>query len=175
MRGDQGAAGRNRFTGPPAGPTHSTRAASARLEALEERTLLSVWTVTDNSDSPTDTGSLRYAINNAPSGSTIEFAQSVKSITLINGELDITTDLDIAGPGSSKLTISAGDPSRVFDVVSGSVTISGTTISGGVANLSSPNIASVGGGVVNFANLTLSNDSSGQPGPRRPKRQPGGH
>ncbi len=48
--------------------------------------------------------------------------------------------------------------SRAFDVLSGTVTISGMTISGGVANLSSPNIASVGGGVVNFATLTLSND-----------------
>ncbi len=72
--------------------------------------MLSVCTVTDNSDSPTDTGSLRYAINNAPSGTTIEFARSVTNISLSNGELDITTNLDIQGPGSSKLTISAGGP-----------------------------------------------------------------
>ena len=49
------------------------RLARPRLERLEERTLLSAWLVTDDSDSPTDTGSLRYAIQTAPSGTTIEF------------------------------------------------------------------------------------------------------
>ncbi len=44
------------------------------FDRLEERTLLSTWTVTDNSDNPTDIGSLRYAIQSEPSGTTITFA-----------------------------------------------------------------------------------------------------
>src|SRR5262249_48701818 len=47
--------------------------ARPRFERLEGRTMLSTWMVTDNSDDPTDTGSLRYAINNAPDGTTINF------------------------------------------------------------------------------------------------------
>ena len=45
----------------------------SRLEILEDRTLLSVLTVTDTSDSASDTGSLRYAILNAQNGDTIGF------------------------------------------------------------------------------------------------------
>jgi hypothetical protein len=53
--------------------------------------LLTTWTVTDNSDNPGDTGSLRYAIDNAPSGTTIDFAPSVANpITLMNGALAST-------------------------------------------------------------------------------------
>ena len=74
-----------------------------QLESLEQRALLSTtWMVTDNSDSPTDVGSLRYAVNNEPSGTTISFASSVTSpIALSNGALNITTNLDIEGPGAS--------------------------------------------------------------------------
>ena len=43
------------------------------LEILEDRRLLSVLTVTDTSDSASDTGSLRYAILNAQNGDTIGF------------------------------------------------------------------------------------------------------
>ena len=46
--------------------------------ALEDRQLLSTFTVTDTSDNPSDTGSLRYAINqaNANRGQTINFGRS---------------------------------------------------------------------------------------------------
>ncbi len=56
------------------------RGASSRrlpiLEGLEARQLLSTFTVTDTSDNPSDTGSLRYAINQANAdnqANTIEF------------------------------------------------------------------------------------------------------
>ena len=121
---------------------HSAR---PRFDHLEERTLLSTWTVTDNSDSPTDTGSLRYAILNEPSGTTINFAPSVTSpITLTHGALDITTDLDIEGPGAESLTVAGNHQSAVFKIGSGvTATIAGLTIAhgkafqgGGIANLS---------------------------------------
>jgi hypothetical protein len=100
--------------------TMGRRASRPRLELLEERTLLSTWTVTDNSDNPTDPGSLRYAILDEPSGTTINFASTVTSpITLMNGALYIPTNLDIEGPGASSLTIDGNYFSGVFGFSSG--------------------------------------------------------
>jgi hypothetical protein len=107
------------------------RAARPRLEVLEGRALLSVWTVTDNSDDPNDTGSLRYALKNVPDGTTIEFANNVTSITLTNGPLGIGSNLDIEGPGANVLTISGNNASRVFQVGLSSVTLAGLTVANG--------------------------------------------
>ena len=154
------------------------------LEFLEERTLLSVFTVTDNSDSPTDTGSLRYAINNEPSGTTIDFASNVTgTITLTNGALNIATNLDVEGPGSGVLTISGNYANTVVDVGSGvTAMIAGLTIShgssyvGGIYNqgeltvigstISNNSAINVGGGIFNWQgtlaviNSTISNNTS---------------
>ena len=163
---------RDRRRGPRAPRVRRT----PRLEPLEERTLLSVWTVTDNSDNPTDTGSLRYAINNAPSGTTIEFAKSVKSITLINGELEITTSLDIAGPGSTKLTISGGDPSRVFDVLSGVRDHRGNDDQRGRGQPQFPEHRQRGRRCREFRHPDpFQRCPHRQRSPRRPQRQPIGH
>src|SRR5690348_11964457 len=84
------------------GPLPRRRSARPRLEVLEGRALLSVLTVTDSSDDPADHGSLRYAIDHAGSGSTIDFAPKLKggpTITLVHGALPIANDLDIEGPG----------------------------------------------------------------------------
>jgi hypothetical protein len=154
------------------GRRHSAR---PRLELLEERTLLSTWTVTNNSDSPTDTGSLRYAIANAPSGATINFAATVTSpIVLTNGALTIKTNLDIEGPGPLRLTIDGNNKSSVFQTSSGvTATIAGLTIAdgkavsaGGINNeqatltVKNCNIANnsaffQGGGIFNKGTLTL--------------------
>jgi len=121
-------------------------------EILEDRALLSsIFTVTDNSDSPTDTGSLRYAVNNAPSGSTIEFASTVTSpITLTNGVLTIGTKLDIEGPGANNLTISGNNTTGIFSVTGGTTaTIAGLTLTGG--------ISADGGAILNSGTLTVNN------------------
>src|SRR5438874_555205 len=60
--------------------------------------------VTNTGDS--GPGSLRQAIATAATRDAISFAVS-GSITLTNGELLITKDLRIAGPGSANLAISA--------------------------------------------------------------------
>jgi len=120
------------------------------LEILEDRALLSsVSIVTDNSDNPTDTGSLRYAINNATSGSTIEFASSVISpITLTNGVLTIGTNLNIQGPGANNLTISGNNSSGIFSVASGTTaTIAGLTLTKGMT--------ADGGAIQSAGTLTL--------------------
>ena len=51
-----------------------------------------------------------------PTGDTITFKPNVHQITLTQGELQITQDLTISGPGANKLTISGNDVSRVFDI-----------------------------------------------------------
>jgi len=123
------------------------------LELLEERTLLSPFTVMDNSDVPTDTESLRWGVNHEPSGTIINFASNVTSpITLINGPLDITTNLDIEGPGAGNLTISGNHKSTVFNVAKGvTATIAGLTVAYGSTRAS-------GGPILNAGTLKVTND-----------------
>ncbi len=70
------------------------------LDQMENRTLLSTLTVMNNHDS--GAGSLRADIAAATSGDTIAFADGLRgqTITLTTGELDITTSLNIDGPGA---------------------------------------------------------------------------
>ncbi len=65
------------------------------------------------------------------------------------GDLDITTDITITGAGANQTTIDGADLDRVFDVRSGTVTLSGLTIQNGTAGL--------GGGIdtQSASNLTL--------------------
>src|SRR5215469_14002535 len=101
-----------------------------RLEGLEERTVLSTLTVSNNLDS--GAGSLRAAIKSAGSGDTIVFASGLsgQTITLTGGELAIKKSLDIEGPGADNLAVSGNDTDRVFDIVSEGLTvrIAGLTI-----------------------------------------------
>ena len=147
------------------GPRPPGAQRAPRLEVLEDRTLLSTLTVTNNLDGIGITGSLRDTIAAANPGDTIVFAKKVHTITLTSGELQINKDLDIEGPGANKLTISGNDHSRVFDI-SGAVTVTlaGLTITHGKA------VAEGGGIRNNGANLTLSrvilshNQAVGSPG-----------
>ncbi len=91
--------------------------------------------VTNTNDS--GAGSLRQALVDVGSGGTITFSLSYPAtITLTSGELAITKDMTITGPGADQLAISGNDASRVFNVNSGTSTISGITIRDGyVASL----------------------------------------
>src|SRR5262249_10599126 len=90
---------------------HATRShrTSSRplLECLEQRTLLNVDMVTNSLN--TGSGSLRTVIANASAGDTIEFNMSAGNvtspITLTSGQINITKNLTIVGPGASLLTI----------------------------------------------------------------------
>jgi parallel beta-helix repeat protein len=72
--------------------------------------------VTNNGDS--GIGSLREAIAIAQSGDTITFASTLanQTISLTNGELDISKNLTIDGANAPGLTISGNNASRIFDV-----------------------------------------------------------
>jgi hypothetical protein len=161
-----------------------------RLEAVEDRCLPSTLTVTSTSDS--GSGSLRAEIAAAQSGDTIVFSPTLSSssssnshhggttstpatITLTSGELDLTKNLTIQGPGAGQLTISgAGSTSttqhgqktttttrsRVFEIAQNvTVTLSGLTISNGNGLASSSSVApgdNHGGGILNQGTLTVS-------------------
>jgi len=104
------------------------------LECLEGRALLSTLTVVNLNDN--GAGSLRYELAQAHPGDTVAFAPRLHgTITLTSGELQVGQDVTIQGPGAGRLAISGNHASRVFEILGGAdVTLSGLTITGGVAN-----------------------------------------
>jgi hypothetical protein len=116
---------------------------------LESRTVLSTWTVLNNSDH--DPGSLRAAIASASNGDQIIFdpALNGETITLTTGELLVNQSLTITGPGSDQLTVSGNQASRVLEIPAhNTVSLSGLTISNG-------RVVHGGGGILNAGTLTL--------------------
>jgi hypothetical protein len=100
---------------------------------------ITVTTINDNGP-----GSLRQALADAVNGDTINFNSSLngQTIMLTNGELLVTTNVAINGPGANMLAVDASHASRVFYISNHrNVTISGLTITNGLA----PN--HLGGGI----------------------------
>jgi hypothetical protein len=122
------------------------------LEAMERRWLLSTLSVLNFHDS--GPGSLRGAItaaNTAPGADLIRFAPAARNgtIALTGGQLSITDDLVIDGPGADRLAVSGNDASRVFQIIPGAaVRIDGLTVTRGRA-------VGQGGGILNAGTLTL--------------------
>src|SRR5262249_12912745 len=108
-------------------------------------------------------GSLRTAVENADatSGAVLSFAPSLHgTITLTSGQLDVTSNMTINGPGANKLTVSGNNASRIFDISNNATaTINGLTIANGAA-LSTTDPSLQGGGVLNEVGSTvyLNND-----------------
>src|SRR5262249_55695167 len=86
------------------------------LEQLEDRMVMTTFNVLNPADS--GPGSLRQAIldaNTQTGADVIDFAPGLHgTITLTSGELDITDDLTINGPGANVLTVSGGNTYRIF-------------------------------------------------------------
>lgn len=112
------------------------------------------FTVTNLNDS--GAGSLRQAIADANSAATddvVDFQAGLTgTITLTTGEIAITDDVDIDGPGAATITVSGNNASRVFYLYNPpeliNVRIAGLTITQGSD--------SYGGGIMNVdENLTI--------------------
>jgi hypothetical protein len=100
------------------------------LQVFEDRCVPT--TVSNLSDN--DPGSLRDAIATTPAGETVDFQPGLTgTITLTSGELDISQNLTITGPGAGVITVSGNSASRVFEILgSRTVAISGLTITDGM-------------------------------------------
>lgn len=127
------------------------------FESLESRRMLATFTVTNADDA--GAGSLRQAIldANALGGAdVIEFDTALRgsSITLLSGELEVTDDLDLLGPGAGLLWISGNNTSRIFNITNpaAAVAISGLTVTAGAAGG-----GVYGGAIHNLGSLSLTN------------------
>ena len=106
-------------------------------------------------------GTLRQLISNSFSGDLLTFA-TTGTLALTNGQLGISNNLTITGPGAANLAISAAVPnvyipqgSRVFFINSGvTASISGLTIRD--ASMTNTYPAASGAGIYNAGTLTLS-------------------
>lgn len=116
----------------------------AGLERLEDRQLLTTFTVISTADT-TDPGTLRWAIdqaNNSAGADSIEFDSnsfSTPQTIILNGTAlpalsDVSGSTQIVGPGADLLTISGNHVSRVFEVATGaSATLQHVTVANGFA------------------------------------------
>ena len=97
--------------------------------------------------------SLRAIIDCAPSGSTITFAPGMtgQTIVLLTGEITISKNLTIIGPGANDLTLSGNNSTRVFHVLPGyTLTLQDMALKNATA-------ATNGGAIFVEGNLNLNN------------------
>jgi predicted outer membrane repeat protein len=131
-----------------------------RVECLESRLVPTTFTVTNLLDNqpgdPLIGGSLRKQIDRAnqhPGPDTIVFKPGMEgTIKLTAGEINIASNLILAGPGAAKITIDGPAASRIFlvdDPATLNVKIRGLELRDGSA--------SVGGAIRSHENLTLVN------------------
>ena len=121
------------------------------------------YTVTDLTDNASDTGSIRYAVNEVNKGTggdTIVFSGVAASGTITlnsaNGTLTLNKNVTITGTGAGVLTISGGGAVTVFTINSGvTVSISGLTIADGNGTSGS---GILNNGTLNINNSALSNN-----------------
>jgi hypothetical protein len=136
-----------------------------RLETLEDRCVPATFTVKNLLDGPSATppaGSLRAAIkaanDNSPGLDTIVFKPGLEGVIKLDtsmgaNPMQITGNLVLAGPGSSKITVDGNAASGIFvafdnnPVTFRNVTIRGLTLFNGSA--------AIGGAILNHENLTV--------------------
>jgi hypothetical protein len=128
------------------------------LEALEERRLPSLFTVTNLHNA--GAGSLRSAIrqaNTAAGADTIQFAAGLTgTVRLTGGELAITDKVSVLGPGAGVLKISGNHVSRVFTVAAGvRANLANLAITEGIAP--GVSVSTAGGAILNNGILWLKN------------------
>ncbi len=127
-------------------PTPARRPVLPHLEALEGRSLLSTFTVTNLLDS--GAGSLRAGILSGDT--TIDFTRGLNGTITLTGELPISDSVTIKGRGADQLSVSGDGSGRVFEIAAGQdVSISGLTITDG------QEVGANGGGILIDAGAAL--------------------
>lgn len=159
------------------------------IGAFERQSVtFTVDTLVDESDGDISAGdlSLREALelaNANPGADTVTFDGGLSgTINLSLGQLTISDDVTVTGLGASNLTIDAGGTSRVLQIASGNVDISGLTISGGTdltgggirneaaatttltemvisGNTATNSGGTAGGGIKNLGDLTITDST----------------
>jgi len=141
------------------------------LEGLEDRQLLSTFTVISTTDTGTGSGTsgdLRYCITQAEKthtakSDTITFSSKVfaKPITLGSTlTLNDSNPLTIKGPAGGKVTVSGGDAIQVLQISSGTVTISNLAITHGFSPPGGGGIYIDPNDTVTLTNCTFNDDTA---------------
>src|SRR5579862_2784957 len=102
-------------------------------------------------------GSLRDAITQAGAGNTVSVdpASSCSTITLTSAPIDLETNVQIVGPGASRLSVSGGLLDDVFVIGSGAtVSVAGLTIDA-TARANNTGAILDKGGVLSISNSTI--------------------
>jgi len=123
--------------------------ANQPLLGVSKRLPANIIVVTNTDDS--GPGSLRDALAISNDGDTIDVTGVSGTILLTSGELQITHNVTINGPGAGSLAVDGNATSRVFENFAENVTIFGFTITNGLAA-----DGNGGGGILNHGGLTLS-------------------
>ena len=130
--------------------------AVASVQSARAATIL----VTNINDS--GSGSLRQALAVAKNGDTIDATGVSGTILLTSGELQITHNVTINGPGAGNLAVNGNATFRVFENFASNVTISGFTVTNGFVALGyGGGISSFGGGTLVLINSIISGNHSG--------------
>jgi subtilisin family serine protease len=113
-------------------------------------------TITVTSTADSGAGTLRAALASAANGDTIDASGVTGTILLTSGELLVSNNVTILGPGPANLAVDGNATSRAFNISGTAVTIAGLTITNGKASGGYP--ANSGGGIYTGpGTLTVSN------------------
>ena len=127
------------------------------IESLEDRTLLTTFTVVNTDDS--GTGSLRDAIEqaNANAGAdSISFDAALAGETIVlSDELWISDDLTLTGLGADLLTLDANRQSRIFDITDNNSQALISVVMSGLSLVNGYEYGGSGGAIFNRENLTV--------------------
>ncbi len=137
-------------------------------EQAHWQNLLATYTVTNTADTaliilPAPIGSLRWAINQAnanPGTDTINFAPSANgtiALGFLSGNFAITDSVNVVGNGTGNTVISGNSLDRVFDLRSGTISMAGLTVQGGINNQGA-GIAVQGSATVTLTDVVVQNN-----------------
>jgi hypothetical protein len=123
------------------------------LKLTDYASVLATFSVTNTNDS--GAGSLRDAIdqaNTAVGADTIDFtgatfADATPDTITLASELSINSDIALTGTGANLLTVSGNNVSRIFNITSGTVSLSRLSLSNGKAVF--------GGAILNAGGLSI--------------------